>query len=60
MKNSVIDLHLSSTYHAQCRLYRLNHCQMVSWLMDNGVETPSLRSENNCLKHPNSDLNVYK
>lgn len=35
MKNSIIDLHLSSTYYADNRSYRLSHCQMVSWLIDN-------------------------
>jgi hypothetical protein len=35
MKNSVIDLHLSSTHYADSRSYRLGHCQMVSWLINN-------------------------
>lgn len=35
MKNSIIDLHLSSTHYADKRSYRLGHCQMVSWLLDN-------------------------
>lgn len=35
MKDSVIDLHLSSTYYGDSRSYRLGHCQMVSWLIDN-------------------------
>jgi len=35
MKDSVIDLHLSSTYYADSRSYHLGHCQMVSWLLDN-------------------------
>ena len=33
--NSAINLHLSSTYHADSRTYRLGHCQMVSYLIDN-------------------------
>jgi len=35
MKDSAIDLHLSSTYYAERRGYRLGHCQMVSWLISN-------------------------
>jgi hypothetical protein len=35
MKISVIDLHLSSTHCANSRSYRLGHCQMVSWLINN-------------------------
>ncbi len=44
MKNSIIDLHLSSTHYAdtrrcsptkRIRTYRLGHCQMVSWLISN-------------------------
>jgi len=35
MNNSIIDLHLSSTYFADRRTYRLGHCQMVSWLISN-------------------------
>ena len=35
MKHSIIDLHLSSTYYADSRSYRLGHCQMVSWLITN-------------------------
>ena len=35
MENSIIDLHLSSTYYADRRSYRLEHCQMVSWLLNN-------------------------
>lgn len=35
MKNSIIDLHLSSTHYADSRSHRLGHCQMVSWLINN-------------------------
>jgi hypothetical protein len=35
MKNSIIDLHLSSTHYSDTRTYRLRHCQMVSWLISN-------------------------
>lgn len=35
MKDSVIDLHLSSAHYAERRGYRLNHCRMVAWLIDN-------------------------
>lgn len=35
MNNSIIDLHLNSTYLADRRTYRLGHCQMVSWLISN-------------------------
>ena len=35
MKHSIIDLHLSSTYYADSRSYRLGHCQMVSRLITN-------------------------
>jgi len=35
MKDSIINLHLSSTYYADTRSYRLGHCQMVSWLINN-------------------------
>lgn len=35
MKTPIIDLHLSSTYYADSRNYRLGHCQMVSWLISN-------------------------
>lgn len=35
MEKSIIDLHLSSTYYADTRGYCLNHCQMVTWLINN-------------------------
>ncbi len=35
MKDSVINLHLSSVKYADERIYRLGHCQMVSWLLKN-------------------------
>lgn len=35
METSIIDLHLSSTHHADTRGYRLDHCQMVTWLINN-------------------------
>ena len=35
MKDSVIDLHLSSAYYAEHRCYRIYHCKMVAWLQSN-------------------------
>lgn len=35
MIKPVIDLHLDSTYHPNERYYRLAHCQMVAWLIEN-------------------------
>ena len=32
---SIIDIHLSCTHYADTRTYRLGHCQIVSWLMNN-------------------------
>ena len=33
--NSIIDMHLDSAQYAEKRSYRLGHCQVVSWLLDN-------------------------
>lgn len=41
MKNSIIDLHLSSTHYTNSKSYRLGHCQMVSWLINNFKEIKS-------------------
>lgn len=35
MKDSVIDLHLSSAYYAERKCYRVVHCIMVAWLHSN-------------------------
>lgn len=35
MTTSIIDLHLSSTQYADTRTYKLGHCQMVAWLIEN-------------------------
>ena len=35
MNKSVIDLHLSSTQYADNRGFKLAHCQMVTWLINN-------------------------
>ena len=32
---SVIDMHLSSVQYADTRSYKLGHCQVVSWLLEN-------------------------
>ena len=35
ISNPIIDNHLSSTYYADRRCYRLGHCKVVTWLLEN-------------------------